>query len=119
MRAQRIKKRLMQRRRAVLSRYQDELDRAAEELESRETEDVENATELWEVRVLSRLGDAYAEAIARIVAALRRIDEGCYGACVECGIAIEPARLAALPEAATCIDCALDAEEHASARLAS
>jgi DnaK suppressor protein len=119
MRAQRIKERLLQRRQDVLSRYHDELDRTAEELDSREVEAVENATELWDARVLSVLGDADVEALTRIVAALRRLDEGCYGACVECGIAIEPARLAALPEAATCFDCALDAEERASARLAS
>lgn len=118
MRTHRIKERLLQRRQEVLARYHAELDRATEELDSRETEDVENATELWDARVLSLLGNADAEALARIVAALRRLDEGCYGACVECGIAIEPARLSALPEVATCLDCALDAEERSPVRLA-
>lgn len=118
MRTQRIKDRLLQRRREVLSRYHAELDRAVEELDSRETEDIENATELWDARVLSLLGDADVHALAQIVAALHRLDEGCYGACVECGIAIEPARLSALPEAATCFDCALDAEERSTVRLA-
>jgi DnaK suppressor protein len=118
MRTQRIKERLLLRRREVLSRYHAELDRATEELDSRETEDIENATELWDARVLSLLGDADARSLARIVAALRRLDEGRYGACVECGIAIEPARLSALPEAATCLDCALDAEARPVARLA-
>jgi DnaK suppressor protein len=38
-------------------------------------------------------------------AALRRIDEGSYGTCVECEETISPARLAAMPAAALCIHC--------------
>ena len=113
MRTQRIRKRLLQRRQDLLTRYHGEIDRAAEELESRETEDVEQATEQWDARVLSRLGDADVASLQRIAAALRRLDEGRYGICVECGVAIEPDRLFVLPEAATCFDCALDAEVHA------
>jgi DnaK suppressor protein len=37
--------------------------------------------------------------------ALRRLDAGTYGACVDCGQAIPPERLEALPWAARCIDC--------------
>jgi RNA polymerase-binding transcription factor DksA len=107
---QQIKERLLHRRRDLLSRYHDELARADEELASRETEQVEHATELWDARVLSRLGDADAHALARLVGALRRIEQGGYGACVDCGGAIDPARLTAIPEAATCFDCAVTAE---------
>ena len=39
-------------------------------------------------------------------AALARIDAGSYGTCVSCRRPINPARLEALPEIATCIDCA-------------
>ena len=38
-------------------------------------------------------------------AALRRIEEGTYGTCLDCDDAISPARLAALPWAALCIRC--------------
>jgi DnaK suppressor protein len=38
-------------------------------------------------------------------AALRRIEEGTYGVCLECEETISPARLAALPAAALCIRC--------------
>src|SRR2546425_5869775 len=34
-----------------------------------------------------------------------RIGEGDYGACVECGGPISPARLNAMPEAQTCVRC--------------
>jgi DnaK suppressor protein len=38
-------------------------------------------------------------------AALRRIQDGTYGICVECGGAVSPKRLAAIPAAALCIRC--------------
>ena len=38
-------------------------------------------------------------------AALRRIDEGAYGICLECDEPISPKRLAAVPAAALCIRC--------------
>lgn len=44
--------------------------------------------------------------IARIEAALRRVDGGDYGWCVTCGEAIAPKRLEADPTVPTCIDCA-------------
>lgn len=37
--------------------------------------------------------------------ALARIDQGTYGVCVECGARIADERLAALPQAALCIEC--------------
>ena len=44
--------------------------------------------------------------IARIDAALARIDEGEYGACVTCGADIAAKRLELDPAAAVCIACA-------------
>jgi DnaK suppressor protein len=38
-------------------------------------------------------------------AALRRIQRGSYGICLDCHAPISPARLAALPSAALCIQC--------------
>lgn len=37
--------------------------------------------------------------------ALRRIQDGTYGSCAECGEEIPPARLEARPESALCVDC--------------
>ncbi len=118
MRTTQIKAHLLQRRQDLLARYHDELGRAAEELESQESEEIEKSTEQWDARVLSLLGDADAAALARIVAALRRVEDGTYGACLECNAPIDRDRLAALPEAATCIDCAVDAELRAPKRIA-
>lgn len=39
--------------------------------------------------------------------ALGRLDASQYGQCLECGAPISAGRLSAVPEAVTCIDCAL------------
>ncbi|MFN7000061.1 MAG: TraR/DksA family transcriptional regulator [Elioraea tepidiphila] len=44
--------------------------------------------------------------IARIDAALKRLDEGTYGECVICGGTIAPKRLELDPAVPTCITCA-------------
>jgi len=46
-----------------------------------------------------------SETLAKIDAALRRLEEGTYGDCFECGEEIAEARLRALPFAVRCKDC--------------
>ena len=43
--------------------------------------------------------------LSEIEGALKRIDEGTYGTCVNCGNPIAEERLAAIPWATYCIDC--------------
>jgi DnaK suppressor protein len=43
--------------------------------------------------------------VNKLAAALDRLRDGEYGTCVECGEAIAPARLRALPEVETCVRC--------------
>ncbi|WP_248965724.1 TraR/DksA family transcriptional regulator [Sphaerisporangium perillae] len=40
-----------------------------------------------------------------VVDALRRLDAGVYGRCVDCGKPVPEGRLAARPEAARCVQC--------------
>jgi RNA polymerase-binding protein DksA len=47
--------------------------------------------------------------------AIRRIDEGSYGFCIDCGTEIPFARLQAQPVAVRCIDCQSQAEQARSA----
>ena len=110
MRTRAIKQTLLTRRRDLLARYHGELDRAAEELDSREPELVELATEQWDAGVLTKLSEVDAASLGKIISALRRVESGTYGTCLECGIAIQPARLHVLPEADACFECATDAE---------
>ncbi|HEX3264811.1 MAG TPA: TraR/DksA C4-type zinc finger protein [Candidatus Limnocylindrales bacterium] len=52
------------------------------------------------------LRDRSRTELALVEGALRRLDEGTYGACTSCGNPIAPERLEAIPWAPLCIDCA-------------
>ena len=60
--------------------------------------------------VLEALDTDTRARLQQLRAAVARIDEGTYGRCAECDDPIHPARLAALPEITTCIECATEAE---------
>lgn len=64
------------------------------------------ASVLQNDEVLDALDAEGRDRLARIDAALQRIDDGSYGVCADCGEAIAPARLEAAPESFRCLDCA-------------
>lgn len=66
----------------------------------------EQATLQENDEVLGRLDDMSRAEVAAIRSALRRIESGDYGLCVECRRPIDEKRLEALPMADTCGDCA-------------
>jgi DnaK suppressor protein len=49
--------------------------------------------------------DRESNLLRQVRAALRRIDDGSFGTCIECEWVISPKRLAALPWAPRCIQC--------------
>ncbi len=53
--------------------------------------------------------------LEQVVAALRRIDDGSYGQCLDCGEPIDERRLIAMPAAAYCVACQA-VHEHARPR---
>ena len=61
------------------------------------------ASERQDVGVAQR--ERVAERINRLSGALDRMAEGTYGVCERCGAEIPRARLEALPETTTCVDC--------------
>jgi RNA polymerase-binding transcription factor DksA len=61
------------------------------------------ANERREISLATR--ELLAERVNRLAAALDRLHGGEYGTCTECGEAIAPARLRAMPEVATCVRC--------------
>jgi RNA polymerase-binding transcription factor DksA len=69
----------------------------------RDEGDVAQASERQDLSFMTR--ERVADRVNQLSAALRRLDEGHYGLCERCGGIIEPARLAALPEAMTCRAC--------------
>ena len=66
----------------------------------------ERATENENDEVLETLDESSRAEVAQVRAALRRLEAGTYGACATCGAAIGEARMAAMPSATTCVDCA-------------
>lgn len=60
-------------------------------------------------RLLGQISSRHAR-LASVDDALERLAEGLYGRCTDCGGEIAPERLAALPQAARCIDCQLREE---------
>ena len=59
---------------------------------------------------LSLLGNEQ-DALDQIDGALKRIEDGSFGQCEECGAKIPKARLKAVPYAAFCVECASQAEQ--------
>jgi len=53
---------------------------------------------------LNRL-DHMEKWLVQIESALKRLQEGCYGICAQCGKPIDPERLEAIPAAAYCMKC--------------
>lgn len=76
-----------------------------------EADSKEMAKQLEDSEVVDALGNEAREELAKISAALQRMDAGDFGLCVECGDKINDGRLQAYPYADECIDCA-EFDEH-------
>lgn len=76
----------------------------------------EMAKELEDSEVVDALGNEARAEIAKISAALVRLENGRYGICTECSEPIEADRIRAYPYADECIDCARFGE-HRRARI--
>ena len=71
-----------------------------------EADSKERAKQLEDNEVVDALGNEAREELAKISAAMQRLDSGEYGLCVECGLKIEPGRLEVYAYADECIECA-------------
>jgi DnaK suppressor protein len=66
----------------------------------------EQAVEVQNDETLHAIDTATDVELAEVDEALRRMGEGEYGVCRDCGQPIAPLRLARLPQAVTCAACA-------------
>ena len=71
----------------------------------------ERAKQLEDNEVVDALGNEARLELAKISAALSRMDSGDYGLCTECGTQIAVDRVYAYPYASECIECAIMEEE--------
>jgi DnaK suppressor protein len=88
-----------------LKRRVAEIDRELHTQLSADSE--EQAIDLENQEALEAVEKSGIQEIRRIEQTLRRISEGTYGICVQCGADIDPKRLKALPTATRCISCAV------------
>ncbi|HEY5641548.1 MAG TPA: TraR/DksA family transcriptional regulator [Woeseiaceae bacterium] len=66
----------------------------------------ERAKEFEDNEVVDALGNEARIEVAKVTAALMRLESGDYGICVECGLPISEGRLKVHPYAEECIECA-------------
>ena len=66
----------------------------------------EQSVEMENQELVMNLDAEGLSEINDINAALKRLDDGTYGICQNCGYEINPDRLDAIPQAALCIKCA-------------
>jgi DnaK suppressor protein len=111
-----LKKMLEARRRELVSEVHGKIrDVRAEGGKEREVLDQGESSEVdIQEDIEFALIQMKAETLNKIDAALRRLEEGTYGNCFECGDEIAEARLRALPFAVRCKDCeeARETAEH-------
>jgi len=92
-------------------RHLEELSESAEEdLEVTTGDSVDLASQEISQNNLYKVGKREKYLLKKIDYALKKIDDGTYGACESCGEDIAPARLMARPVAQLCIDCKTEQE---------
>ncbi|HEY0783349.1 MAG TPA: TraR/DksA family transcriptional regulator [Thermoanaerobaculia bacterium] len=76
------------------------------------TEDiVDRANAAYNRELMFSLSDSERQLLFQVEDAIRRIDEGTFGRCTNCGNTISVQRLEAIPWARFCIDCQELAEQ--------
>jgi len=102
---QALRERLQNQRDEILNMYKQDL-RAGQESADDGTEDiVDRANNAYNRELMFSLSDNERLTLLQIENALRRMDEGVYGRCTNCGQSIHILRLEAVPWARFCIDC--------------
>jgi len=109
--------------RTILTTKRAELERAAgkrDDIAIQRTPDVLDEVQLAAERELTTRGlERESRLLRNVRAALNRIAEGAYGACLECDREISPKRLHAMPWAAFCITCQERADRDSQRRFGS
>jgi DnaK suppressor protein len=104
-RYQALRQRLQNQRDEILNMYKQDL-RAGQESADDGTEDiVDRANNAYNRELMFSLSDTERNTLLQIENALRRMDDGTYGRCSNCGQNIALPRLEALPWARFCVDC--------------
>jgi DnaK suppressor protein len=100
-----LRTRLLDQRQEMYDLYNQDI-RAGQESADDGTEDiVDRANNHYNRELMFSLSDSERQRLIQIEDALRRMDQGTYGRCSNCGGPINPRRLEAVPWTRFCIDC--------------
>lgn len=95
-------------KRSVLTKRRDRVVLDASHREAPLVSDfADQAGQVQNDAVLVEIGATAGDDIAAIDLALKRLDAGLYGLCMQCHTPINPRRLSAMPHAVICAPCAL------------
>jgi len=90
----------------VLRGQFDDIVEATTDVSTDDEHDPEGATIAYERAQVTALSEQARRRLSEVDDAVRRLEEGTYGACQRCGEPIPDARLEARPYARTCVGCA-------------
>lgn len=100
-----LRQRLVRHKQEIISLYQQDV-RAGQESADDGTEDiVDRANNSYNRELMFSLSDSERQMLFQVEEALRRIEDGTYGRCANCGQPINVQRLEAVPWTRFCINC--------------
>jgi DnaK suppressor protein len=103
---------LMRRRDALRQALAGDLSLLKELRQQNSGDVIDAALDTAQDEISSQLAEVESRELTSIEVALERMRKGDYGRCELCGGAIPLARLQALPDATTCIQCQREAEKN-------
>lgn len=100
-----LREKLLEKRQEITDLYESDL-RAGKASTDEGTDDiVDRANNSYNREFLFSLSNSERQLLIEVDAAVSRLDDGTFGACVHCSRAIGAPRLEAVPWARLCIDC--------------
>ncbi|HET9767491.1 MAG TPA: TraR/DksA family transcriptional regulator [Thermoanaerobaculia bacterium] len=89
----------------ILAMYEHDVKAGQEASDEGSDDIVDRANNAYSRELLFSLSDGERHTLLRIEEALKRVESGAYGICINCSNEIRPGRLKAMPWARYCIDC--------------
>lgn len=111
---------LRQRRQAIVAMIREHLHQSDDPAEAALRERVNDSDEVAVAVAVEEIAIAQLsselEELREIDVALKRIENGTYGECSNCGDAVPIARMTAIPTATACLTCQRELEQHRAPR---
>jgi DnaK suppressor protein len=100
-----LREKLEAKQQDIMAMYKRDLKVGQETSEDGTEDIVDRANNAYHRELMFSLSDGERQLLLQVQDALKRFDNGTYGACVHCGETIAMPRLQAVPWARYCIDC--------------